>query len=468
MKKQIFKGFYRITLLSAMLSLLFNACQKGTDSLDNDVKSSKKEIVYKELTQDEIKLRSKLERRAMITLEVMKDKNIQQLYVDAISKITKANYRNEEAIPFSELFNKNGLFPELSNKFSKRFLEVYYSHEYYNSANFPKPDNTFNGNNDLKTRGGDDFLSFSDGSQVYFPYSEFYSGNSYSPTVSYAPLTNDYENGGVIYKNGNYNAVTVNDGYAKGIPTYIVNIDDRGVSEPFSIRAGQGGSVGQVGHFPGTPQSTEDPVTGCNTTGTAINTGYFTATDNFDGVFSGGSEFRFTRSTKELKVENGKITQIDGIIPSKDIIQIDVTRSKIGWMEHWEEKGNIHQDEAVPVGTIWEQTWEPNELSIPFCLFEEDNMSGSHKFDVEGRLRLDSLIQYDKTKIPIDINLGFNIHYKADYNIGTDDVIHQSAFERSTFMRLNTVANPVLKPGKYGCFRRWGLGSKCAITLIQE
>ena len=456
MKKQIFKGFYRITLLSAMFSLLFNSCQKGADSLDNDVKSSKKEIVYKELTQDEIKLRSKLERRAMITLEVMKDKNIQQLYVDAISKITKANYRNEEAIPFSELFNKNGVFPELSNKFSKRFLEVYYSHEYYNSANFPKPDNTFNGNNDLKTRGGDDFLNFSDGSQVYFPYSELFSGNSYSPTVSSAPINNVHQNGGVIYNNGSYKSVTVNDDYAEGLPTYLVNVGDRGGSgRPFSLSPDFGG------------WSTEDPVV-CNTTGTAVTTGFFTATDHFDGLFEGGSEFRFTRSKTELTVVNGKITQIDGIIPRTDIIPIDVTRSRIHWMDHWDGKGNLHQDEAVPVGTVWEQTWEPNELSIPFCLFEEDNMSGNHKFDVEGRIKLDSLIQFDKTKIPIDINLGFNLHYKADYNIGTDDVIFQSAFERSTFMRLNTVANPVLKPGKYGCWRRWGLGNKCAITLIQE
>jgi hypothetical protein len=441
----------RILSVLGLSTLIFlSSCEKQSSNLESSVKNE----TEKTLSLDEQKLRSKLERTAMITMEVMKDKEIQKLFVEAITARTKASYRNEEAITFKELFKKNGLYPVLSAKFSDKFLDVYYSHNYYRAEKFPKPDNSLRNNpTGLNTRNGDDFLNFSDGTQLYFPYSEFYSGYSYTPTYSYAPISNEYVNEGFRSNSSGYSNVTVNDGYAQVDPTYIVNLDDRNGA-----------------YYPSNPTTprTDDGSGTCGATGTAVTAGFFTAIDNFDGVFSGGNEFRFTRSTMELKLENNRVTQVNGQMQLKDVIPIDVTRSRVKWMKHWSDKGNIHQDEAVPVGTIWEQAWETGELSIPFALYEEDNLTGNFKFDFDGKFKFDASAQFDKDKVAVNANLETIVNFKGDYNIGIDDLIHQSAFERATFFRLNTTANPVLKPGKYGCWRRWGMGSECAITLIQE
>lgn len=160
---------------------------------------------------------------------------------------------------------------------------------------------------------------------------------------------------------------------------------------------------------------------------------------------------------------------INGVAPVLNVIPINITRGAINRMQSYHKKhGQIPEDVAIAVGTVWHQNWKENEANTMFCLYEEDNTRTTQTDNFEGKFNAGLNLQVNQQKFPLNADGTFSYNYKRERNVGQDDIIHQAMMERETFFRLRNACNPDIAPGCYSGFRRWGLGNKWALSLRVE
>lgn len=195
------------------------------------------------LSPENMAIKSKLEQRALITTAVMKDKEIVKLFAKAVKNKIAAGKMNEEAITFKEILDEKPAYvSDFAKKFKEKFGEIYYAHNYFRANKFPIPllpiPTTKNGASTANGQFYNNLFSDSDGTQIYFPYSEnFDQIEIISPAITYYPLqeVEDVE----AYQNdenedGNVLTFIANELYAKNNPTFVLNINEIGnMKSPF-------------------------------------------------------------------------------------------------------------------------------------------------------------------------------------------------------------------------------------------
>jgi hypothetical protein len=189
------------------------------------------------LSSTDAELRSKLEQRSLITAEVMKDKELIQLYVRSVKAKITADKMNEEAITFKEIHEEQPAYvSSFAKKFKEKFGQIYYAHQYFRANKFPIPlqpiATTKSGSLSSNGQLYNELFSDNDGTQIYFPYSEnFAEKEVLHPALTYFPLQDvedieAYQSDDV--NEDNFITFTANEQYAMHNPTFVLNLHEIG------------------------------------------------------------------------------------------------------------------------------------------------------------------------------------------------------------------------------------------------
>jgi len=163
------------------------SCKKEI-SLDKNLPQSNS------LSPKDLGLKNKLEQRALITAVVLKDKEMVQLYVQAVKAKITADKMSEEAITFKEIYEEQPAYvSSFAKKFKEKFGQIYYAHQYFRANKFPIPlqpiSPTKSGASSNTGQLYNELFSDNDGTQIYFPYSEnFDEKEVLHPALTYFPL----------------------------------------------------------------------------------------------------------------------------------------------------------------------------------------------------------------------------------------------------------------------------------------
>jgi hypothetical protein len=218
-----------VVLVSIMVFAI--SCKKDI-SLDKNLPQSNS------LSPKDVGLKNKLEQRALITAVVMKDKEMVQLYVQAVKAKITADKMSEEAITFKEIYEEQPAYvSSFARKFKEQFGQIYYAHQYFRANKFPIPlqpiSPTKSGSSSGTGQLYNELFSDNDGTQIYFPYSEnFAEKEVLHPALTYFPLqeVEDVE----AYQSDDksedsFITFTANEQYAKYNPTFVLNLNEIGI-----------------------------------------------------------------------------------------------------------------------------------------------------------------------------------------------------------------------------------------------
>ncbi len=198
------------TLIFAALTgmLIFNACRKDVSTTPNTTSKPEKRV----LSENEKVLKLKLEQSAMIIAEVIKDKSIlKELNSQIAKKLTIT--KSEEALTFKELFSEPDnrkvessgsasqkvfvMDASIANHFKTSYQKIAKNKTYQHPEKYDILEKV----SGLKTQTVDpieDMLTI-DGAELYFPYSENFTGLDYNPTITSHPIDENEGNDGYYW-----------------------------------------------------------------------------------------------------------------------------------------------------------------------------------------------------------------------------------------------------------------------------
>jgi hypothetical protein len=261
-------------LFVACIFALVSSCSKDQNPV---IKSP---VIKKELTPDEKVLKEKL----ALTAQVVRDVIISSPdVIKEVDGLINLKMHKDDFVYFKELFYlENSAFKGMNvteTKFAKVFDELVSSKSGYKEA----------GN--LK-----EFLVSNDVA-VYCPYpEEDYPTGTGALALTSDPVDNEQENLGYkVADDGTYSDVTVDEEYTKSTPVWIISQEE----ESFS-------SI---------------PVTSSSESINQLRIGWVKATEQYDWLFAGGSEFKFC-------IIGGDIT-MTGATSFSSIQTCRLTRSQI-------------------------------------------------------------------------------------------------------------------------------------------
>jgi hypothetical protein len=238
MKKQI--------LFVVCILALVSSCSK------DQINVSKSPVIKKELTPDEKILKDKL----ALTAQVVRDVIISSPdVVKEVNKFIDLKMYKDDFVYFKDLFYpENSVYKgtyKAETKFAKTFDELLSSKSDYKEA----------GN--LK-----EFL-VSYNVAVYSPYPEDdYVANPGSVAITSDPIDNEEENIGYeVDDDGTYSEVTVDEEYTDTTPVWIITQEEE--------------------------MTISSPIVSSNGPVHQMRVGWVKSTKQYDGLFSGGSEFKF-------------------------------------------------------------------------------------------------------------------------------------------------------------------------------
>lgn len=376
------------------------------------------------LTGEQQETRNRLRQASLIVAELMKNPNAKTVILAGI----KIGYYPDESVKFNDLLNP-ATSPVFSNNpylggvsmtsFANAFQAALQSKQYLNSSDYT---------------AGYDLGAFLIGQdvQVYFPYSEDFTG-TINPVVTFHPIDNeDVNDGFVLNANGlTYQTVQVTDAIAKTRPVFIINFYEGGP-------VGEGGNSGSGG-IPVEPRGTGG-MEDCNIPPLrmSVQIKELKFMSQWDGIFAGGPDFVFARG--ELAY-NSTGTQVVTTAPQ---VRINMKRS---WRGGW--RG---------VNTLWDQRWEFQqtqfeELEQFFALYEDDSNS-STTVSLGGSVKAD-------VKIPQVGGVEQNISANVSHTITTaDQIVYNQQLDRCYLITTNS-SNLGLGTWQNLCVR--GVGGSSAV-----
>ncbi|MDQ6755577.1 MAG: hypothetical protein M3004_01455 [Bacteroidota bacterium] len=181
----------------------------------------------KPLTPEQQAIKDRMEQRAIITSYVMRDKEIVKLFVNAIHYRVRHNSQNDEAISFKEIAEeKYDYSREFAQKFKASYLNIYYAHNYFRADKFPVP---IKPNPNSRTATLDDVFIDADGTQIYWPYSDFFVGQEVTdPATTYYPMADLETVEAFLPDPGNPSTDIVfpaNETYSQSDPIFVLNFN---------------------------------------------------------------------------------------------------------------------------------------------------------------------------------------------------------------------------------------------------
>lgn len=239
----------RIVYLLCILAFV-SSCSKDERPKLRESNSIEKRV----LTPEETIMKSKLAMTAQMVRDVIRE---EPRVIKEVSGLIKLKMYNDDFIYFKDLFNpeENSSIKGLNESqtlFEKTFDEIL--------SRKSNPDVNFN----IK-----EFL-IANAITLYCPYPvEDYSEITQLPSCTSDPIDNEYENIGYqLEDDGSYTEVVVDEEYSEDYPVWIVIQEDSEIAVSTPI------------------VTSSNPVH-------QMRVGYVKCTKQYDGIFGGGSEFKF-------------------------------------------------------------------------------------------------------------------------------------------------------------------------------
>ncbi len=333
------KKLFSIFTVTVIFTIFFASCEKQvleTESL---------ETMELQLNNDTLK---KLQETSRLIADIVHDYKFD--VCNEIQKAVNVNITNgqDEVIRFKDIFSPT------ESKF-KELKKIDFS--------FSKK---------INTKSNENLISFlkENNVQIYWPYSELWNGEEL-PTLTYDPIFNDSVNIGYKWENDTLKKVLVNDDYAYKHPVWIININETDYSNISIINKNE-------------PNSKSDIY--------QLAVGYVKATKQYDGLFEGGSEFKFC-------LLGGNITMTSAESFS-NIVTINLTRKNIRkkqWVRFYCE---LDDD--------WKKTNDDNEGARKFGIIEYDKRTTDYTLSLKPEVVVDgSPVSVENISITIKSNEGW-------------------------------------------------------------
>ena len=311
-------------------------------------------VVKKDLTPEEVIMKEKLALTAQIVRDVIIDA---PEVVKEVGSLINLRMYKDDFILFKDLFNPEensiikGSTP--STKFGKVF-DIILERKSNSNINF-----------DIKK-----FLVASE-ITLYCPYpTDDYPAAYQIPSVTSDPIDNEYENIGYQLENdGSYSEIIVNEEYSEDYPVWIVTQEDSYTEE-------------------------NNPTVNTNTSIYQLRVGSVKCTKQYDGIFGGGSEFKFC-------LLGGTIT-LNSATTFASLQSINLTRAQI--------RNHYWIDFQYELDDDWyvSEDGTTNEGGRQFGLIEFDKNKSEFTLSFEPKVKIDKIeVSAGKVELKIDSEEGW-------------------------------------------------------------
>jgi hypothetical protein len=360
----------------------------------------------KNLSDQELELRSKLEQTAKILTELVTDSLVVK-ELQLATNFARLNGRDED-VTFPELLYDNAEY-KIELKAKNRSSIGVFRDRFREYAKIKSKSNNKNIDPELEA------YLVANNVKIYFPYSENWEGEEdINPTISFDPIDNKDENEGYINSKSHYKSVNsfetvlVNDEYAYKNPSFIILVCDELVPI-YKMQTNY--ALGCGGGFPNPPPPGDDTEPGEFDINQVL-IGEAKLTSHYDGLFAGGSEIRWNLTDAVKYTPEQTSPELAVALVTKNFSRKDIRKKR------WK---NIY--------THIDHDWEDYELAKELYIWEADE--GDNKIDFSlgisvkilgAAVSFNTNAKVDKKRD--DIYRGF-ITRKSFYNSNRLDVGHE-------------------------------------------
>ena len=346
------------------------------------------------VTSNEIKANN-YRKAAKILADLLKE---DKSFLKKVKEGMKVSRPGQENVSFKELTDESSKISEIAigaANFKKKFKDLEKERKAKDKDFTPKSGTE------------EDLLAalIEDGAQVYFPYSEVFTGEIANVTVAFDPVDNADTSTGYYYSSGDQmKEVTVDDDYAYANPTFIVMEDD-------TTPTNDDNDPNDPGVYePETPVRTA----AIGDTVTEIYVGGVRLKENLDGIFDGNNEVRFVRSDTYVYLDaTGRpVSGANGYV----IKAADVSRV------------NARDKNWVIKNILFDSDWIRTKTSQHFALYEHDP-------NKTRTLKTNTGVSIPVTGGPTyTASVENTLSYSTDHQLAGSQV-----FYRGSFMNTNTI-----------------------------